>query len=349
MCAQLNVRVRWLMSARVKAGLKSALGPCVRAARPMLETIGALETRVKRRGLKVRWFEEWTAELNAALNALPPVRGWPHDLYRQLTKPTDALKRHALVQVKNEPVALLSLRRCASHWEPVAYQSIPAAIAPARDHAVLARALASTGVEVRVPAGLGAEVAELRPSDHWGYDCFQIDLCGDYEKYWRERKRQKRLRRCLRDSAHMVRRVDGAGDLEWIVEQWRAQWQNDPGQEVVAAADRLNFWTALTGRRDTPLQVHTLMLLDGSRRAAGLILLSNGELALTQCSARDPAYSDSGTATNLFAVEWAKQQGLHRLDLGSGAYKRDWGPVGARRYGAVFRPYAMHVAAWASP
>jgi hypothetical protein len=285
--------------------------------------------------------------LDEALDALPPILGWPRDLYRELTRQTDASKRHVLVREKGEVSTLFSLRRCARHWEPVAYQCIPGAIAPARDRASLARALASLGLEVRVPAGLGEEIAELRPSDHWGYDCYQIDLRGDYEDHWRARKRHKRIRRSLRDTAHMARRVDGAGDLEWIVEQWREQWKNDPGQEVVAAADRLNLWTALAKRQDAPLQAHTLMLLDGERRAAGLVLLGNGAVAFTQCSARDPAYSDSGTATNLFAVEWGKQQGLRRLDLGGGPYKRDWGPVGARRYGAVFRPYATHALAWA--
>jgi CelD/BcsL family acetyltransferase involved in cellulose biosynthesis len=331
----------------LKRQVKSVLGPAVRAAWPVVETIGALEARAIRDVSEVRWADEWTEEFDRALDALPALPDCSHDLYRELLKPTRARKRHALVLENGKPSALVSLRQAGRHWEPVAYQCIPGAIAPAADPAALARALHALGMEVRVPAGLGADVAALEPSDCWAYDCHKIDVAGDYEGYWRERKRLKRIRRSLRDTKTLRRRIDGAGDLEWIVEQWVEQWRDDPGQEALAGEDRVRVWSALAKRNDTPLKLHTLMLADGERRASAFVVLCKGDVVSTQCSVRDRAYPDSGTATHVFAVEWAKAQGFRTLDLGSGVYKRDWGPVGGQRFGAVFRPRVMSALSWA--
>jgi hypothetical protein len=331
----------------LRAQVKAVLSPVVRAAWPVVQTIGELEARTMRGAVDVRWSNEWTAEFDDAIEALPALADCPHDLYRELLKPTSAVKRHALVRENGETTAIISLRNCARHWEPVSYQCLPSVVAPAIDAGALERALKALGMEVRIPAGMGADIADLKPSDRWAYDCHKIDLEADYEAYWRDRKRLKRIRRSLRDTEHLQRRVDGPGDLEWIVEQWREQWKDDPSQEVVAADDRLNFWAALAKRRDTALSLHTLMLTDGDRRASGFVVLCKGDVASTQCSSRDMAYPDSGTATYLFAVEWAKEAGHRTLDLGSGVYKRDWGPSGGQRYGAVFRPRVMSALSWA--
>jgi hypothetical protein len=84
------------------------------------ETMGGIEARAKRGGLEVRWSNARTPELDQALKTLPPLPDCPHDLYRELLKPTRAQKKHALVLENGQPVALVSLRSCARHWEPVA-------------------------------------------------------------------------------------------------------------------------------------------------------------------------------------------------------------------------------------
>lgn len=334
----------------LKAQVKSVLSPMVRAAWPVVETMGQLEARATRGALTVRWSEEWTAELDQALETLPPLPDCPHDLYRELLKPTRADKKHALVLENGGPSAVISLRHCARHWEPVVYQCMPFAIAPATDTAALTRALHALGMEVRVPAGLGEEVTTLQPSDCWSYTWHRIDVQDDYEAHWRAKKRQYTIRRARKETAHMQRRVGGAGDLEWIVEQWRDQWKDDPGQEVVAADDRLNFWSALSQRAETSaLKVHTLMLVDGERRVSGLIITSKGDAAMIQCGGRDPEFEDaySAAAVQIFAAEWAKTAGFRVLDIAGGPYKRLWGPEGGLRYGAVFRPRVMSALAWA--
>jgi hypothetical protein len=331
----------------LKAQVKSVFSPMVRAAWPVVETMGELEARATRGGIDVQWSDAWTPELDRALEKLPPLPDCPHDLYRELVKPTRAKKRHALVRESGDVTALISLRQAARHWEPVAYQCVPATVAPAVDAPALSRAIYALGIEVRVPAGMGEEVVALRPADCWAYDTHKIDLAGDYEAHWRARSRLKRIRRALRDTALLERRVNASGDLEWTIEQWREQWKYDLAQEVVAADDRLNFWGALAKRENSALNVVTLVLADGERRVAGFIMLVKGDVAMSQCSVRDQNYNDAGTASYLFAMAWADAHGVSVLDLGSGPYKNDWGPVAGRRYGAVFRPRVMSALSWA--
>lgn len=333
---------------RVRKQVKTVLGPVVRSAWPVVETIGALEARARRGRLDVRWSEVWTAEFDRALDSLRPLPDCPHDLYRELLKPTNAHKRHALVLEDGEPSALISLRRCARHWEPVAYQCLPNAIAPAVSEASLTRALHSLGLEVRVPAGLRDDVLELDPSVSWSYDCHAVDLNSDYEAFWNRNKRHRRIvNRARRLQQTLEARIDGAGDLEWIVEQWCEQWKDDPGGEVVAADDRRNFWRALARRSSNGVQLHTLALIGSGKRVAGWVITRRDGVAGLQCVGRDLTVSDSGNAITIFAVEWAKARGLRLLDLGSGIYKRDWGPVGDQRYAAVFRPHVMSALSWA--
>jgi hypothetical protein len=333
----------------LKSKVKSVLSPAVRAAWPVVETIGGLEARAVRGGLEIRWSSTWTRELDKALESLPLLADCPHDVYRELVRPTNAEKRHALVLERGEPAALISLRRCARHWEPVTYQCMPFAIAPARDMPTLARALGALGMEVRVPAGVGEEVRELQPSDCWPYTWHKIDVQGDYEAHWRAKKRQYTIRRARKETAHMQRRIDAEGDLQWIVECWRTRWIDDPNQEAVAAEDRLNFWGALARRSDAALKVHTLMLVEGEQRVSGLILTSKGDTAMIQCGGRDPAFEDaySAAAAQIFAVDWAKTSGFATLDIAGGPHKRLWGPEGGQRYGVVFRPRVMSALSWA--
>lgn len=333
----------------LKAQVKSVLSPVVRAAWPVVETMGEFEARATRRGLDVQWSLEWTPELDQALETLPPLPDCPHDLYRELVKPTRAEKRHALVLEHDAPVALISLRHCVRHWEPVVYQCMPFAIAPAVDTPALARAVNALGMEVRVPAGLSEAVSDLHPSDCWSYVWHKIDVQDDYEAHWRAKKRQYTIRRARKETAHMQRQVNGEGDLQWIVEQWRDQWKDDPGQEIVAADDRLNFWGALAKRSDLALKVHTLMLMDGERRVSGLIITSKGDTAMIQCGGRDPEFEDaySAAAVQIFAAEWARAAGFKTLDIAGGPYKRLWGPEAGHRFGAVFRPRVMSALSWA--
>ncbi len=325
---------------------KASLRPVVRTAWPAVEMLARAQAPSSR--TSVNWSSTWNATLDAALEHLPPLNGVPHALYRRLLQPTGVPKLHALALEEGRVTALVSLRRRNLFWEPVAYQCIPMAVAPALDDGALGRAIASLGLEVRVSAGLGAEVEALHPQRSWKYDFYKVDLAGDYEAHWRQKKRQYTIRRARKTLAEVEQRLDGDGDLDWIVNHWREQWSGHPDNEVVAAPDRLNFWSALMDARSNALGLHTLQLLKDGKRAAGLVFTSIGDTAMIQCGGRDPGFDDAyaRAAALIAAIEWAKGRGFAWLDIAGGDEKRLWAPIGGQRYGAIFRPPLMERLYW---
>jgi hypothetical protein len=318
----------------------------------MIESAAEMGAGLSRRGLDVRWSSAWSAEFDAALQHLPPLEDCPHELYRELMRPTSTRKRHALVSERGDPVALISLRRRGYAWEPVAYQCVPFALAPARNAQTLGRALNALGLNIVIAAGLSDMAADLNATASWGYDWYKIDVAGDYEAYWRAKKRQYTISRARRHLAALECRIDGEGDLEWIVDKWREQWAEDPGQEVVAAEDRLNLWPLLARPREAgALRVRTILLASDKGRVGGLVFTTRGDVAMAQCGGRE-AELDDGYLAGAFTValvDWARANGITTIDMAGGEYKRHWGPVGGQRYGAIFRPSLLNAFSWALP
>jgi hypothetical protein len=335
----------------LKGAVKTVLRPLVLASWPAVESIAGLSAQYAGNGLKVRWSRTWDRDLDEALAQLPPFEDCSHDMYRELVQPTQVPKQHALVLEHGVPIAQISLRRRKRFWEPVTYQCLPKAIAPATSMSMLGRALNALGTEVHVPAGIGEEIGELNARQSWSYEWYGVDLQGDYEGYWRSKKRMYTIRRARQRCAEMERRINGEGDLEWIIAQWREQWADDPGQEVVATEDRLRFWGALARSRDKGrMQLHTLQLLAGNRRVAGLVFTSSDQTVMLQCGGRDPEFDDSYSraALHLSAIDWAAGNGFRYLDLAGGDWKRHWGPPGGVRHGAIFRSPIIEALSWAN-
>lgn len=332
----------------LKARVKEGLAPLVRAALPTLESLA--QAGAPRAGLDVKWTDTWAPAFDAALEQLPALEDCSRDLYRELLRPTSAKKRHALVSENGAPLALISLRQRGHAWEPVTFQCVPFAIAPAHDHAALGRALHALGLNILLAGGLGDYITALNPTSSWAYDWHAIDLSGDYEGYWRQKKRQYTISRARRHLKEFEVRIDGEGDLEWIVNKWREQWADDPGREIVAADDRLNFWPRLmTAREPGALRVRTIMLAAGGERVGGLVFTTKGDTAMAQCGGRDAARDDGylAAAFTVALVEWAKANGFKAIDMAGGDYKRHWGPVAGQRHGAIFRPRLLQAFAWA--
>lgn len=324
-----------------KSTAKAALGSMIRPAWPAVEALSRAGAGLHRTGLKVTWARHWTPAFDSALYSLPPLPGCPHGIYRELLRPTAAIKRHALVCEQGTPLAIISLRKRGAFWEPVTYQCLPFAIAPARDAQVLGRALRALGVEVVVAGGVGDEINVLNSSASWTYDWHKIDLSGDFEAYWRQKKRQYTISRARRHLETCEIRVDGEGDLQWIIGKWREQWADDPGREIVASEDRLNLWRVLVGGRGADqISVHTLMLALEGRRLGGLVFTAWDGVVMAQCGGRDLGLDDGylAAAFTVALVNWAKANGHASIDMSGGEYKRHWGPPGGQRHGAMFRP-----------
>ncbi|MFD9901568.1 GNAT family N-acetyltransferase [Mesorhizobium sp. NPDC059025] len=322
---------------------KHALGHVT--ARSVIST-ARIVTRLTTRGVDIAWFDAWNTTLDQALDALPAIPGCDRDLYRELTQPTSVRKRHALATENGQPTALISLRHRRRYWEPVAYQSLSGVIAPASSQAALGRALHALGVEVRIEAGLDKAVVELNPRCYWSPDNYRIDLRCDYEARWSRNHRSNVRRARKRCDEFMRLRIDDVGDLEWCCAQWGRMWEGADARETVAVEDRLRFWPAFLRQQsaDSPIQFHTLHLLDGSRRAAGLVLMSKDGIALGQCIVRDPEYDRFWVGVRMMeaSIKWAASAGHRQFDLGSGQdYKQSWGEPVAGRYGAIFRPRAV--------
>src|SRR5262249_34516366 len=137
-------------------------------------------------------------------------------------------------------------------------------------------------------------------------------------------------------------RIDDATDLDWIISQWEETWRGDSTREVVAAPDRRRFWNALLGapKHAQRGSIHTVQLLDGARRVAGMVLFRIGETIMLQCSSRDPAYHTTGAGVRALdaSIAWAAETGASTFYLGGaqGGYKEKWAPVTGVRYEAIF-------------
>lgn len=325
------------------SGFERALG---HIAAPAVISAARIVTRLTTRSVHIAWFDAWNPTLDQALDALPAVPGCERDLYRELTQPTSVRKRHALATENGQPTALISLRRRRRYWEPVAYQALPRVIAPASSPAALGRALHALGIEVRIEAGLKADVADLRPRTFWSQERWQVDLQSDYEALW-TRQHRKNVRRTRKRCDEFMRlRIDDEGDLEWSCAQWNRIWGSNDADETVATEDRLRFWRAFMKRQTTesPIQFHTLHLLDGDRRTAGVVLMCQDDAVLGQCIVRDPEYDDCAAGVRIMdlAIQWSASVGLRWFDLGGGnTYKRLWGESLSLGYGAIFRPKAV--------
>lgn len=331
----------------IKEKLRNFIRPAALVAYPFAEARSLQLAQGRGRVFEITWRSAWDEALDEALASLPPVVGCPHDHYRTLMANTGIEKRHALVRDGAGVTALVSLRRRRSFWEPVTCQCLPAPEIPARDYETLGRVLAALGVEVRMASGLGEEVHALKPLRWWSYDYHQIDMRGDYEGYWRERKRMFTIRRARKTLAKMRRRLNDVSDMEWMVAHWRQQWANDKNNEIVATPDRLALWRALMERPGAEvLELHSLQLLDGEKRAAGLLFTHTREKTMLQCGGHDPDYDPMYIRASaiLAVIDWALERGSPALDI-AGGNKNLWGPVGGQRYGAIFRPPSIDLLA----
>lgn len=325
----------------LRKAAKSVLAPAVRAAWPAVEAVAEIGARAPRRDKTIQWKPCWDKECDAALDALPEPAGVTRALYRELAAGASKAKRHAIVRIGGRIAALISLRRRRVYWEPVAYQCLPDFIAPALNDHVLGEALNALGLEVRVASGLSSQPQALQARRSHGYDVHQADLRGDYSAFW-GKKHLWSVRRARERCAALTHRIDGFGDLAWVLGVWRQNWENDAEREVVSADDRLRFWGALAAAEPAPTQwrAHTVLMRDGERPVAGAVLLARDDVISFQCSARDPAYDALSVGTRVLdvAMEWAAQNGFRTFDLGSGDYKKRWAPARTTRHAAIFRP-----------
>ncbi|BAN01753.1 GNAT family N-acetyltransferase [Ilumatobacter coccineus] len=318
------------------ASLKRFKGDLARRYDRTLERLARIPYR--RGGVRIKWFDDWPDELDEALVDIGVRDEFGVDAHRIAAQPRDGVKKlHAIVTRHREPIAVISLRRRGTFWEPVTAQCLPEPTFAARA-GELGCALRALGIEIRVEASQGW--GERHGADErWPETSFVADIAppADYETHWRSSSHWKKVRSARNRTADFELAYDDVGDLRWTVDRWEANWRDDSHQAAVAAADRIAVWTHLLANG----QVQTVSLRENGVPIAGAVNVAVGSRLTGQCIARDldhPAKS-SGHRVIDAGFEHARAAGFQTFDLGgSVGYKSAWAPPGEVRSVAVFEP-----------
>lgn len=297
---------------------------------------GAPVTSQLSQGWSVRWFNKWERVLDEALDSLPEHPQWPNILLRIMFEtPGSVPKKAALVLDRDTPIALLGLRyRGSSTWEPLPTYILPGFLMVGKQEL--------TGpVLTKLPTSL--QVAWWRmpmeppsPTLHT-VRAFKVlpthilSVTEDPEVYWRHSHYLDTARRARRKSAHFRFAVNPPGALRWAIDNWEAKWRGDSASPRADLGDRLAADQFLQERG----QHFVLALLDGEQLiAAEGCVVDNGDL-VSLVTYRRPEYNsyDVGHALAIRIIDWAKQSGFQRYDIGGGdfAFKKRFAPAGGQK------------------
>lgn len=308
--------------------------------------IDALADRLPGTQLRFEWTSDWTADLDEALRTLPPMEALSSDTFRMLAMQATVLpKRHAVVLRGDVPMAVLSLRRRQQVWEPVTALAAPTSLLPARP-GELPRALAHCGLVVSIPELFG-DPAPYQAGTTVPFDVFAVDLQGDLEAHWRSNGYWKTIRSIRNRTTALTVRHDGPGDADWVLDQWLANWQDDPQQMGDAAADMRLAWQHMQLAGD----VTTFVLLDGDEVVAGAVNLVREDEIIGLCTARVHDRPNWSLGTRLIDASMTayRDAGYRRFDLGGWSdYKHRLAPLAGQRHWITMRPPAARLAADAS-
>ena len=282
-----------------------------------------------RERLAVVEFPRWSAALDDALAALPPLPNCPHAVYRALAEPRRQVARVTyLVSERDAPVAVVVLRAAGSTWEPVTTWLTPGRPFPQAGSDVL-RVLHA----LPVPMTLGwwrcadepprsRRVAPGAPEPTYGLRCD-----GDVEGVWRTTGLLPNIRNARRRCENLRVVVDGEGDAEWTIRNWGSVWQ--------VSAERLDDFLLVAASLREASRYHSLVVYDGERRVGGLTQIDDGGELVGQAMCRDRAYDKYSLGTFMFDrhVAWAVERRFSGVDFGGSLpYKERWAPVSGRKY-----------------
>jgi GNAT superfamily N-acetyltransferase len=297
---------------------------------------------VRRHGLKIRWFNEWTAVLGRALEQLPESTECPHELFVAIMQnPSRARKSIALVTEGDQPVAVIGLRSTGfGRWDIIGGGGVsPRFLAHAVD-GYLFPALSALGVNVHI------STQTEQPPEQWvrqvvAHPVFRIALSSDYEAYWRESGQWSGVREARKRTKDLVTEIDGPGAAEWTIRNWAAHWHSratTSEDDLVLAAE----YYRRIGR------FHTIRLLDGVEPVSGHNFFVEGSGLLFVSTFTRPEYRQqrAGVRAQDAAFEWGARMGFQHMDLGVGhEYKRRWAPASDIRWSFDVRPWHLHASA----
>lgn len=289
--------------------------------------------------LKVTWFRQWHAELDAALACLPEPEACPHDLTRTLMQtPGPAEKRTALVTEDGRPLAVIGLRRRTRlTWEPAAQWLIPGVPFPVRPGATIA-ALRALNIAIPVAWWRMTEPVPEAPCIRRfeTQPVYRLALAGDREAFWRQTHYLRHIKNIRNRCAAFTWALDPPGAARWVITHWSQRWR-DGADADPAVEDRILIAEALEARG----LHHTVCLYDGEKLIAGSTnFVHRGDLVAGVIHG-DPDYRNHGIGVRLIdqTFAFAAGEGLAGFDLGAGHdYKKKWAPEDGSRGTFVLAP-----------
>jgi len=281
---------------------------------------------------RVHWFDKWERVLDDAVDSFPEHPHWPNVLLRILFEvPSPDRKTIALVLDHGVPIAMVGLRIRGDWYMPLSQYFIPDFLMVGKQELV-----GSVLMRLHVPLNVSwwrmlseppsssrtVHTVRTRTAPH-----YVVDLTGDPEIHWRSSAHMKALRNIRNRCREFAFAVNPPGGAEWIIRNWSKHWKIGP-EEI---EDRIVAARYLEG-----LEKHySLLLLDRGKVSAGTTFVVHRRELVALVTHRDESYDHYGTGTRLMdlAIQWAKQSGFQRLDLGTTqSYKGRWAPISSQQW-----------------
>ncbi len=288
----------------------------------------------KQHGFHVQWFDKWNVQLDEALQNLPEMGQYSHELFRLVARnQTLNRKRIALVTDKGIPAAVVALRQRGIFWEPVTQWLLPGSIFPVREDSLMP-SLIALGVEVEIawwrmnaspPNHLWIR-ANLLPTP-----TYRMPLSMDFEGYWRKSGQFKDVRSARNRCLGFTFEVNSPGAAEWIIKNSTEKWASSENTYIEDLSDRLIVADYLAKHG----QFHSLLLLNGGIPVAGNTFIVHGRDLVSGVVYRNPEYDKFSAGTRIWELsfEWAAKNNYVKLDMGGGFdYKKRWAPQEGERF-----------------
>lgn len=305
--------------------------------------MGARETRMR---LRRTWLDRWSPGVESVVRALPASDLCPHELALTLLERNLATGgRIALVETKNEPVAVIGLEREGKlRWRTQTSWLIPGFACVAADGMALT-AIGSLDAEVAVgwwrmpgvPAHPKIRESHEKPSCRLGV--------ADREAFWRGSGMWRTIVTSRNRCARLAVRVNEPGDAEWIIRSWADKWATpeDPRPKLTAEAQ------IEIARQLTPSgKLFTLVLHDDDGTPlVGSTNFIDGNVAVAGVLYRDEIVGNLPTGVRMIdeVFEYCERTGLREFDLGGGySYKSKWAPTNGANFDLILAPTMRHFA-----
>jgi hypothetical protein len=289
-----------------------------------------------RYGLQVKSYNEWHLDLDRALNTLPETELCTHELFHLLMQhPSSARKRTILVTEKNEPVALIGLRKNDNKWGLITNWIIPGALFPIKE-GYLQRVLSAVPQEIFIawwrqkskPPG-------IKNMHQPQVECTYQILCSeDFELYWKKSGHLNTVKRARRKCTDFEFEINPSGGWEWVIRNWGKHWDILPAEteDRIIAANYLEK----NGHH------YTFCLKSGNELISGHTFLCHDNDFVWQVTYRNQKYDEYGVGTRLMdlAFQWAaKENHFHKIDLGGGHDNKErWAPINGEKHQFMIRP-----------